>query len=350
MSRRCAWEAPLQDPPGSTKGIVTEDDIRKESDRLDGLGVDRPIKDPLELDQYLPKTRIDKGTETTDEETELPGTKRPKKGEGWWGVGPTLLPLRKGAPKPFVDGAGLCSPGRWPVTRRRLPNNDLATKLQKIVLDRLKEYEGSLRKATPARDLRHILLTIAVGKMERLPFPLELIERVRADLRITLKEAGFGDGLPREGDVVQSFEVRLIQALLEAMGDPDHHFCTWWALGVWLGSPSRKLPRTPAVFDRKTKWRFQEIGEEDRGDWQHNYSSLDEHASLVQKQFEAEEAEGLMSRQTLREALEEYGAELMIAATGAIEKKGRTDEVRVIYDGSHGRPQPTDEHFSKNSQ
>ena len=105
---------------------------------------------------------------------------------------------------------------------------------------------------------------------------------------------------------------------------------------MWLGSPTRKLPRTPSVFDRKTKWRFKEITEEERGDWQKNYSSLREHTDLVQKQFETEEEEGLMSRLTLREALQEYGDDLSIAATGAIEKKGRTDEVRVIFDGSHG--------------
>ena len=90
------------------------------------------------------------------------------------------------------------------------------------------------------------------------------------------------------------------------------------------------------MFDRKTKWRFQELGEDERGDWQRNYPSLAEHAELVLKQFLAEESEGLMSRTTLREALKIYGADLMIAATGAIEKKGRTDEVRVIFDGSRG--------------
>ena len=31
-----------------------------------------------------------------------------------------------------------------------------------------------------------------------------------------------------------------------------------------------------------------------------------------------------------------YGASLDIVSTGAIAKKGRTDEVRVIFDGSHG--------------
>ena len=34
------------------------------------------------------------------------------------------------------------------------------------------------------------------------------------------------------------------------------------------------------------------------------------------------------------DALVKYGDSLNIASTGAIAKKGKTDEVRVIYDGS----------------
>ena len=45
-----------------------------------------------------------------------------------------------------------------------------------------------------------------------------------------------------------------------------------------------------------------------------------------------------MCQTTLRAALAEYGTDLTLAATGAIEKKGKTDEVRVIYDGSNGIP------------
>ena len=74
----------------------------------------------------------------------------------------------------------------------------------------------------------------------------------------------------------------MIQSLLMAFRDPDHYSCTWWALGVWLGSSKRKLPRTPAVFDRKTKWKFQEPGEDERSDWQRNYSSITDHVALVE--------------------------------------------------------------------
>ena len=45
-----------------------------------------------------------------------------------------------------------------------------------------------------------------------------------------------------------------------------------------------------------------------------------------------------MTVMSLRDAIELYGEELLIAATGAIAKKGQgpDGDVRVIYDGSHG--------------
>ena len=141
-----------------------------------------------------------------------------------------------------------------------------------------------MKEEKPPRDLRHLTCAIAVQKVDSQPFPEEIVERTRDKLRLALKAGGCGDGLPQEGDVVQAFEVRLIQSLLKGCRDPDHYFGEWWARGVWLGSPSRKLPRTPSVFDRKTKWKFHESTEEGGGEWQQNYSSLVDHASLVQAQ------------------------------------------------------------------
>ena len=63
---------------------------------------------------------------------------------------------------------------------------------------------------------------------------------------------------------------------------------------------------------------------------------LKEHAGLVQSQFEAEQAKGWMVQMTVRDALEEWGEDLVIAATGAIAMKGKEGEVRVIYDGPNG--------------
>ena len=50
----------------------------------------------------------------------------------------------------------------------------------------------------------------------------------------------------------------------------------------------------------------------------------------------AKQFEGLMIQMTLREAIARFGKDLIITATGAIEKKGRQGEVRVIFDATNG--------------
>ena len=110
--------------------------------------------------------------------------------------------------------------------------------------------------------------------------------------------------MPVHGGVPQAFDIRFMEALLKAFDDPDWYFCKIWARGVWLGSTERKLPRTPAVFDRKVKWRFPEPGPDPVGEWRRNYPSLDQHLKLVQTQLEEEAKEGFMIETTVGEALE----------------------------------------------
>ena len=43
-----------------------------------------------------------------------------------------------------------------------------------------------------------------------------------------------------------------------------------------------------------------------------------------------------MTRSSLREALRKYGDSLCLAGIEAIEKKGHTEEVRIIFDATHG--------------
>ena len=213
----------MKDPPGQTS-LATIEAVEEASRKLDVIGIDRPIKDMPEVEQDV----------TSDEESELGGMARPKRGRGWLGVGPALLPLRKGVPQPFTDGAGPCSPGRWPIERRRLPDNDLAQQLKSIVAKGLKACEDRFRSGPKPKDLRHLLDEISVGKVTGQPFREDIVGTVRADLCLALQAAGIGDGLPREGDVVQHFEVRLIQDLLKGLDDPDWYFCEWWALGFGL--------------------------------------------------------------------------------------------------------------------
>ena len=316
--------------------IITETEIDRASKEADKLGCEIPIKDGLGPDVFKKEEYDMPGELTSDEEREMPGMRRPPKGAGWWGQGPSLRTLRKGVPRDFVDGAGLCSPGRWAVKARVLPSGYLTTKLKNTLKEGLMRSFQKMKAKDPKLDLRRLLLALSKGHYKESPFDEEVVREVRGDLRILCKQGGHGDGLPKACDVVQEFEVRLIQSLLSACGDPDHYFGEWWAKGTWLGSTERKLPRTPAVFDRKIKWAKIEQVDELHSGWQTNYSSIAEHADLVEKQFAQEEAEGLMTGTTVRKALEEYGDTLNIASTGAIDKKDRTDEVRVIYYGSHG--------------
>ena len=94
---------------------------RQASQEVEARGTFKPIKDELELGPMKPEKFDKAGDVTTDEETELPGTRRPRKGEGWWGYGHPIRAWKKSVQRDFVDGAGLCSPGRWPVQQRRLP-------------------------------------------------------------------------------------------------------------------------------------------------------------------------------------------------------------------------------------
>ena len=56
------------------------------------------------------------------------------------------------------------------------------------------------------------------------------------------------------------------------------------------------------------------------------------------RQYDAEIGKGMMVKCSVRDAITTYGSDLIIAATGAIAKKGKSteDEVRVIYDGTNG--------------
>ena len=128
--------------------------------------------------------------------------------------------------------------------RRRLPNGYLVKRLRTIILDGFRKAADNLKKDGKVMDLKKLLVVLSLGHYKDQPFDPKIVEEVQDGLRRALREGGHGDGLPREGDRAQVFEIRLIQALLEACEDPDHYFCEWWARGVWLGSMSRKLPRT----------------------------------------------------------------------------------------------------------
>ena len=63
-----------------------------------------------------------------------------------------------------------------------------------------------------------------------------------------------------------------------------------------------RLPRTPAVFDRKVKHSVPEAGPSDVATWADNYSSVKERPEVVRQQFAEEAKEGFMVKMSLDEA------------------------------------------------
>ena len=60
----------------------------------------------------LPWSLDEANHDTSEEEREQEGGRRPLLYRGYWGQGQPLMANRKGGPTPIADGGGLCSPGR----------------------------------------------------------------------------------------------------------------------------------------------------------------------------------------------------------------------------------------------
>ena len=134
----------------------------------------------------------------------------------------------------------------------------------------------------------------------------------------------------------QPFFLHLAAELARCLGDPDCQILVRrkdsYSTGVPVGFRER-LPRTPAVFERKTRWRRYEP-EDYTLEEKANYSSALAASSSIRSQFEEEAKEGRMVRLPIQEARRKYGARLRIAPLAALEKNDST--FRVLHDGTNG--------------
>ena len=115
-------------------GVATADGVdleRIHCDRPEAEGVDDILEDKHKWDEddNVPAASVPEDPPTSENEAEAGGRPRPKRGTGWWGHGQPLAARKKGVARPFVDGAGLPSPGRWPIAYRKLPTGTLADRL-----------------------------------------------------------------------------------------------------------------------------------------------------------------------------------------------------------------------------
>ena len=229
-----------------------------------------------------------------------------------------------GKSKPFVDGSGLCSPGRWsPCARHVKPIGAQCFAGLQTVLD--KHTDG-----------RRLLFELACKKHVDQPFPAALVKEAREAVKGILRKHGAQldlDAIPER----QPFHLALLEEFLRLCNDPDAsaYFSgkDSFAAGVSLGV-NQKMPRTPAVFEKKCKWRAYD-GETTAADvFRNNYPGAAENAKAIEAQFVEEAKLGAMVKMEVEEASRIYGENLRVASLGAIRKAD--DSFRVVHDGTHG--------------
>ena len=260
-------------------------------------------------------------------------------GAGWTGSGPPLMVGTGTKRRGICDGAGLCSPGRWPPHLRRLPHGGATGVLRDAMLGKLRQLDAQL-----------LLAKLACNKCEESPFPVESTAELRQTVLGYLRSRGhFPD--PREGDQPQVIGVRLIGALLTDAGDPDAKVMDTFAQGVRLGIGVR-LPRTPAVYGPKKRWKYASqkdphaagLCDDPDGVWQLNYKSADVLAPQVLALLRQQAARAVpqVLELSYAEAEARYGDRLVVASLGALAKKtdpdGTVSEVRILHDGTNKVP------------
>ena len=254
---------------------------------------------------------------------------------GWQGSGdPFWVGHRMGTRRPVADGGGLCSPGKWPPERRRLP-----------VWPR--PFRDDLLATLAKYDVRAVWLQTSAGKLDASPFDQDDVLGLRSRLQERLVQDGWAPH-PKEGDGVQELHIRLIQATLQACGDPDAGIMDWYAEGVPLGVDVR-LPRAKGIFFAKAKWSMREQATLDSPDdhpWSGeravpNHPSGRANVDWVRKHLrglaEAQPPQGsFMSDEAARA---QFGDRLAVAAVGTVHKGWDdlgAEDFRLIHDATHG--------------
>ena len=183
-------------------------------------------------------------------DTEPDEDARPR-GYGPRGTGEPMLVGAFERQRHIVDGAGICSLGRWAPWNRPAPVSVRLVMLRKAILE-VVDNLGSLT----GKGADVLFDELARGGVTDCPFPEQLITDL-SDRAMGIFDDTAEGSRPRRGDRAQPLRIRLIQAILREADDPDVAGMEQFARGIRIGVGVR-MPRTPAVYLRKTRWRLRQ--------------------------------------------------------------------------------------------
>ena len=257
----------------------------------------------------------------------------PARGTGWVGTGKPMQIGSGYTRRDKCDGQTLASPSRWAVEHRNYPDDETWRCVSSLYTD------FSRRVGSPA-----LLTSLALGKISECPFSSDSVQSLKHTVIRSLAARGFS--LNREeGDREDiPLDFRYLDLLLRASRDPEVALGSF-ARGVRVG-PGARLPRLPALYRTKKKWRLANQGDPDdyreeelAGDplWKKNYSTLATLSDKVKDVLDDQSERGQVLKLSEREARIQY-PDLVVAALGANkkEKPNGVISARVLFDGSNG--------------
>ena len=248
------------------------------------------------------------------------------------GIGRPMRAYYKGRHRTVHDGGGLCSPGRWPPGRRKPMKTDngikLAAKVKKLFLSWILEVEKQSKGG-----IKELFWKLAGGKHPSSPFGESMVG-MKEELDRELESMGFSPRRKGEDRETEIHFRRLI-AMLSAVQDEDVEFLgPMIHKGVPLGV-DEEMPRTPKVFEEKTKWAREFVEYVLEEQTATNYSSAEASQEDIRRQVMEEVDMGSIKRYDEKEARRKFKERLAIAALGAVPKELGSERVRLIHDGSY---------------
>ncbi len=281
------------------------------------------------------RARLDQAEQASDTD---PDTDAEPAGAGLRGRGEPMSLGHGTRRRNLCDGAGLCSPGLWaPRERPRLGH------------PRILAIRAAIQRYVAAKDAddcwsEHLFERLARGEVAESPLPEPEMSAL-AEYAMGLYDGDEAGGArPRAEDQHQVVRIRLLQSILRDANDPDWRGMDRFAAGIRLGV-GRRMPRTPAVYARKRRWRIAEQAEADDWDprtvigvWRENYKTARAQRAEVRRQLDEHVEQGLAFRLSAGEAKARYPA-LQVASLGAVVKEddaGQVTSVRLVLDGTNG--------------
>ena len=236
-----------------------------------------------------------------------------------------------GKVRDFHDGAGLASPGRWDVEKRQWNAESWVVKLRAELLNLAVKRCGGFNQFDKVCFDMSVKGEAGCELVKDEEFRAKFLDKMvssLADEGVDTRDLlHVADGQP--------FRLRLMQKLLQQLGDSDHSFLLDGEVGFPVGV-LHQLPRTPHMYEEQTSWKLEDDPYMKSEIWRENYDSVGEHEDFVREHFDSECSEGLMEKIDLTEAKSRFGDKIAISSLSVLVEEMHGNKKRIIHDATHG--------------